>query len=42
MARGGYAVRMEKDAMPAMFVDWIRVYVNKDYKGGKAPAIRFY
>jgi len=28
--------------MPAMFVDWIRVYVNKDYKGGKAPAIRFY
>ena len=32
----------KKDAMPAMFVDWIRVYVNKDYKGGKAPAIRFY
>ena len=28
--------------LAAMFVDWIRVYVNKDYKGGKAPAIRFY
>lgn len=32
----------KKDAMPTMFIDWIRVYVNKDYKGEKAPAIKFY
>lgn len=32
----------KKDAMPTMFVDWIRVYVNKDYKGEKASAIKFY
>lgn len=32
----------KKDAMPAMFVDWIRVYVNKDYKGDIAPAPKYY
>lgn len=32
----------KKDAMPAMFVDWIRVYVNGDYKGEKAPGVKFY
>ena len=32
----------KKDAMPTMFIDWVRVYVNKDYKGEKAPDIKFY
>lgn len=32
----------KKDVMPTMFVDWIRVYVNKEYKGEKAPTIKFY
>jgi len=32
----------KKDAKPAMYIDWIRVYVNKDYKGDKAPAPKFY
>lgn len=32
----------KKDAMPAMFIDWIRVYVNPDYKGANAPAVKFY
>lgn len=32
----------KKDAMPTMFIDWIRVYVNKDYKGEKAPSAKFY
>ena len=31
-----------KDAMPTMFIDWIRVYVNQDYKGEKAPAVKYY
>lgn len=38
----GLGVIRKASSLPAMFVDWIRVYVNKDYKGGKAPAIRFY
>lgn len=32
----------KKDAMPAMFIDWIRVYVNDEYKGEKAPAVKYY
>ena len=27
---------------PSMFIDWIRVYINDDYKGEKAPKVRFY
>lgn len=40
----GAAVSSEwkKDTMPGMFIDWIRVYVNKDYKGSKAPAVKYY
>lgn len=30
------------DTMPAMFVDWIRVYVNRDYKGERAPVAKYY
>lgn len=30
------------DAMPAMNIDWVRVYVNKDYKGEEPPAPRYY
>ena len=32
----------KKDAMPAMYIDWIRVYTNKDYKGENPPAPKFY
>ncbi len=32
----------KKDAKPAMYIDWIRVYTNKDYKGENPPASRFY
>lgn len=32
----------KKEAMPTMFIDWVRVYVNKDYKGEKAPVEKFY
>ena len=27
---------------PSMYIDWIRVYVNENYKGEKAPGNRFY
>lgn len=32
----------KQDVIPAMYIDWIRVYVNQDYKGGEAPAARYY
>lgn len=32
----------KKEAMPTMFIDWIRVYVNQDYKGEQAPAVKYY
>lgn len=27
---------------PSMYIDWIRVYVNDDYNGEKAPNVRYY
>ena len=31
-----------KDAKPAMYIDWIRVYTNRDYKGENPPAPKYY
>ena len=32
----------DNSAMPCMYIDWIRVYVNKQYKGAAAPAVKYY
>ena len=32
----------DNSAMPCMYIDWIRVYVNKQYKGVAAPAVKYY
>lgn len=32
----------KKDAMPDMCIDWVRVYINDQYKGAKAPAVKYY
>ena len=32
----------DNSAMPCMYIDWIRVYVNKQYKGTAAPAVKYY
>ena len=32
----------KKDAKPAMYIDWIRVYTNRDYKGENPPAPKYY
>jgi len=32
----------KKDAKPVMYIDWIRVYTNRDYKGENPPAPKYY
>ena len=32
----------DKNAMPCMYIDWIRVYVNKQYKGTVVPSVKYY
>lgn len=43
-AWAGAIAPSEWDTMnpPSMFIDWIRVYVNDDYKGKRAPRVKFY
>lgn len=32
----------DKQNPPSMYIDWIRVYVNDNYAGKKAPKVRYY
>lgn len=32
----------DKQNPPSMYIDWIRVYVNDNYTGEKAPKVRYY
>ncbi len=32
----------DPEALPSMYIDWVRVYVNDDYQGAAAPKIKLY
>ena len=35
-------ILQHKQNPPSMYIDWIRVYVNDNYAGKKAPKVRYY